>query len=65
MKQEFEDLYGHRAYYAKVEAARVKARDDNLRQVALKRERSENFWNGTGGCFVITALAVVATYLSA
>jgi hypothetical protein len=65
MKQEFEDIYGHRAYYAKVEETRIKVRDDELRQIALKRERSEDFWNGIGGCFVITTLIVVISYLSA
>jgi hypothetical protein len=65
MKQESEDIYGHRAYYANVEEARIKVRDDELRQTALKRERSEDFWNGIGGCFAITTLIVVIGYLSA
>jgi len=60
-----EDPYYLKAYYAKVEEARVKVRDAELRQAAVKTERSENFWNGIGGCFVITALAVVISYLSA
>jgi hypothetical protein len=63
MKQESEDIYGHRAYYAKVEEARIKVRDDELRQISLKRERSEGFWNGIGGCFVITTAAVVIMYV--
>ena len=71
MEQEFDAeqkfnniMYGHRAYYAKREEFEIKERDEKLRQTALKRKRSENFWNGFGGWFVISSLIVVTSYLS-
>ena len=52
-----------RAAYARQEEFETKVRDERLRQTALKRKRSENFWNGFGGDFVTTASIVVIYYL--